>query len=372
MISNSAVSPRSACCFLRASKSSSGPSISVDGALWGHAYAQSTGGQLVTIALPNDGSTHTVMFHATGYTGYSGSDSTPTTGMYTTIVNYVRVYGPYSLSVVAPTGASSLCLVDGDSISIGSHTNFPMYDGIYARLRANSGSKCSKVIFNSFGGSALYHELGCNPGAGGGSSTTCTSTAWANGSASNTNAMTPAALANQFKTWYGCPAYFFEERQTNDHGRSLWKASDAATAMSYFWTQWHSICSSTVNYQQSQFYKSTSTSKSSQGDYGTAYSDAAAAQSPNWQTALAASCTGGVNCTNIDVSGTNGTTPGGAGNTNNFVIYNDSSYDNCHTLQGIGPVSLANDTYAPDFLHFSTCGAYQQYYAIFHYVLGWI
>lgn len=345
--------------------------VDVDGAYWGYVQARQIGPQLVTIALPGDGGSHTVTFNAVGYVGYSSSDATPFTGMYTTVVQDVRVPVGYTLTPVTAPALSNTFLFLGDSISISSQTNYYWTDGFVPLLRSNNGGHAGSVVPNSIGGGALYHYLGCNPGAGGGSSLTCTSTAWAGGSVSQTTAHTPAAFANQLKTWYGCPATLYIEAQTNDQGRSLWFASDGQIAMGYFWTQWTSICPSTVNYQQSAFYKTTSAAANGKGDFSVHYTLTGTVQSPSWQVDLAAACSAAPapGCTNIDASGTSAT--GTAANAVAFPVFGDATYGNCKVYDATGPTT-ANNSYAGDGLHLSTCGTRQAFCAIFKNTLAWI
>lgn len=340
----------------------------LDGSYYQTLYAQQTGGQLITLALPGDGATHTLKFQAASYVGYSSNDTTPYSGMYTTVVKSISIGGSgYTLTPVTPTTPTATCLVMGDSIVAGSRANYFGTDGVWTQLRANSGGKCSNVVMDAIGGGALWHRIGCNPSAG--NPLTCTSTAWTNGSVSNTHAYTPAAFADQLKTWYGCPAYFWEEMQVNDYGRGLWKASDAALAMGKFWAEWVADCPSTVNYQMSGLTAGGVTEPDTYGDYFWAYSLTGTAQTPSWQASLAGQCTGGVNCTNIDQSGRNSS---GISDPNNFPIYGGGVYGNCAAV--IGGPSLANapnNAYYTDMLHPTSCGYQMLYLAIFHNLLGW-
>ena len=340
----------------------------LDGNYYATLYAQQTGGQQITLALPGDGATHTLKFQAASYVGYSGNDITPFTGMYTTVVKSISIGGSgYTLTPITPTTPTATCLVLGDSIAAGSRTNYFGTDGVWTQLRTSSGGKCSNVVIDAVGGGALWHRIGCNP-----SNTnplSCTSSAWTNGSVSNTHAYTPAGFADQMVSWYGCPAYFFEEMQVNDYGRGLWRASDAALAMGKFWARWVSECPSTVNYQLSGLTAGGVSEPDIFGDYFWAYSLSGTAQSPSWQASLAAQCTGSVNCTNIDQSGRDAT---GINDPNGFPVYGGGVYGNCAALVG-GPslASAPNNAYYTDMLHPMSCGYQMLYKAIFHNVLGW-
>ena len=337
----------------------------VDAGTYQILQAQYTGGQPITLALPGDGATHTVKCNAASYE-QAGSTATPFVAAGSTLVNSVSVYGNYTLAGVTPSYANE-AIIEGDSISVGYNTNYSETDSAFVKLRTNSGGNVGNLIFDGMGNMQLWHIVGCNPGAGGGSSTTCTATAWPAGGTSNTSSLTPAAYANLMKARYGCPKYTFWEYATNDYSQANWYAADAQTAMGYFWTQWNSICPAVTNYQLSPNYRQTET-PNAKGDYLVQYTSAGVLQSPSWQADLAAACTAATSCTSLNTTGTSSS--GTVGNTAGFPIYGDTTYSNCNAVLGTGP-SATNNAFNTDGLHPTTCGQQMYYLALFHGTLGW-